>query len=48
MTDEEMTTGFFICGQIKTRDDTEGADRVFTELENLYWINYELQNTTSK
>lgn len=48
MTDEEMTTGFFICGQIKTHDDTEGADRIFTTLEDLYWIDYELQDTTSK
>lgn len=42
MTDEEMTTGFFICGQIKAHDDTEGADRVFTTLEDLYWINSQL------
>lgn len=48
MTDEEMTVGFFICGQIKAYDDTEGADRIFTTLEDLYLIDYELQNTTSK
>lgn len=48
MTDEEMTTGFFLCGQIKAHDDTEGADRIFTTLEDLYWIDYELQNTTSE
>jgi uncharacterized protein (DUF433 family) len=48
MTDEEMATGFFLCGQIKKHDDTEGADRVFWTLENLDCINYELQNTTSK
>ena len=48
MTDEEMTTGFFLLGQIKTHDDTEGADRIFTTLEDLYWIDYELQDTTSK
>lgn len=39
MTDEEMTTGFFLCGQIKAHDDTEGADRVFWTLENLDCIN---------
>lgn len=42
MTDEEMTTGFFLCGQIKTHNDTEGADRVFTTLEDLYCINSQL------
>lgn len=42
MTDEEMTTGFFLCGQIKAHDDLEGADRVFTTLEDLYWINSQL------
>lgn len=39
MTDEEMATGFFLCGQIKKHDDTEGADRVFWTLENLDSIN---------
>lgn len=42
MTEEEMTTGFFLCGQIKAHDDLEGADRVFTTLEDLYWINSQL------
>ena len=42
MTDEEMTAGFFLCGQIKTHDDTEGAERIFTTLEDLYWINSQL------
>lgn len=42
MTDEGMTTGFFLCGQIKAHDDLEGADRVFTELENLHWLNLQL------
>lgn len=42
MTDEEMTAGFFICGQIKAHNDTEGADRVFATLEDLYWINSQL------
>lgn len=42
MTDEEMTTGFFLCGQIETHDDTEGADRVFKTLEDLFWINSHL------
>ena len=42
MTDEEMTTGFFLCGQIKAHNDTEGADRVFTTLEDLYALNLQL------
>jgi hypothetical protein len=42
MTDEEMTTGFFLCGQIKAHDDTEGADCVFTTLEDLYSLNSRL------
>lgn len=42
MTDEEMTAGFFLCGQIKAHNDTEGADRIFTTLEDLYWINSQL------
>lgn len=42
MTDEEMTTGFFLCGQIKAHDDTEGADRVFTTLEDWYFLNLQL------
>lgn len=39
MNDEEMTTGFFLLGQIKAHDDLDGADRIFTAIEDLYWIN---------
>lgn len=35
MTDEEMTVGFFICGQIEAHDDMTGADRIFWEIEEL-------------
>lgn len=36
MTDEEMTAGFFICGQIDKHDDLDAADKLFWEIEKLF------------
>jgi hypothetical protein len=36
MNDEEMTTGFFICGQIDKHDDLDAADKLFWEIEKLF------------
>lgn len=36
MTDDEMTTGFFICGQIDKHDDLDAAEDLFWEIEKLF------------